>query len=415
MHGPAALALILTLSLSASLRAGQVGSSVEVAPKAEGTRSQLLASAAWCEGAKMWLVAWREGYLNEDASDIWCARFSADGRALDPAGVRLTEGLGLKSRPAVASDGKGFLVVWEDFRNGKDWDVYGAAVSADGKSAAKNGFLVAGGEHNQMRPDVTFCKGSYLVAWMGFTKAYGIYGVRVSGDGKLQDSAPQALALPAGNDHVITPALGANAEALLLAMTPLRVQYSGSCLAVKALDASSGKPVGSSQAPSANAPVAAPNCLGGESVRSPAIAVGKGEAIIAIYCPSPRAAVLVFRSDMSGAIAAKGPSVGSPRLHGQHHGALSVGSPSAPSDRQGLAFDGTNYLLVADCAEKTSSIKGWVVASDGKPGAEFLVSEGSAANCLSPAAAAGPAGSVLVVYSEVRGADDTKVVARVVK
>ena len=398
-------AMVVSLALTASAHAAQVGPSVEVAPKAEGTRSQLLASVAWCEGPKCWLVAWREGYLNEDSSDIWCARVSADGKALDPAGVRLTEGPGLKSRPAVASDGKGFLVVWEDMRNSKDWDVYGAQVSADGKPTGKNGFLVAGGEHNQMRPCVTFSKGNYFVAWMGFEKNYGIYGVRVSGEGKLLDSDPLALALPAsGNVQNITPALGANGEAMMLALTPVRMAYSTSYLAAKALDASSGKPIGSPQQAGVdwNKMGSGPCSVGGEGTRSPVMALGKSEATIAINASEPGSGrspvVRVYRTDMTGAIADKGCSVS-----------------KNSGDRQGLAFDGANYLLVSDGVDKTSKVKGWVITPDGKPGAEFLVSEGSNKNCLSPAAAAGPAGATLVVYSEVRGADDTKVIARIVK
>jgi hypothetical protein len=135
------LALPLGLVLAAAAgQAAEVGPAVEVASKAEGTRYQTWASAAWSEGAKAWLVAWREGYLNEPetGSDIWCGRVSADpstgsGQAvkvLDPAGIRLTKGKGLKDRPRVASDGKGWLVVWEDLSNGKDWDVRGSLRKA---------------------------------------------------------------------------------------------------------------------------------------------------------------------------------------------------------------------------------------------------------------------------------------------
>jgi hypothetical protein len=393
------LSVLFTLSVAA--QASQVGPALDVSPKAEGTRSQLLASAAWCEESKTWLVAWREGYLNEDVSDIWCARIAADGKALDPQGVRLTDGPGIKSRPVAVSDGKGFLVVWEDFRNGKDWDVYGAQVSADGKPAGKNGFLVAGGEHNQARPTATFSKGSYLVAWMGFTKSYGIHGARVSSDGKVQEASPLALPTEA-NQSVITPALGANGDTLLLAVAPVWKIYVTSYLAVKPLDASSGKPAGTPQMPAVNRntmQTAACN-LCWEGTRSPAIAVGKNESILAIngIVPGSGAPCLkVFRADKAGVMGDKGVSMG------------------MVCERPCLVFDGANYLLVVDSMEKTSKIKGWVVTPDGQLGASLLISEGADKTCLSPAAASGPEGATLVVYSEVRGSDDTKVVARVVK
>jgi hypothetical protein len=101
---------------------------VDVAPKVEGTRCQSDPSAAWCEGGKCWLVAWTEGYENEEMTEIWCARLGIDGKALDPAGIRLAKGKGLRGQAGVASDGKGFLVVWHDLRNGKARNICGTNV-----------------------------------------------------------------------------------------------------------------------------------------------------------------------------------------------------------------------------------------------------------------------------------------------
>jgi hypothetical protein len=206
MHRTGSLVLLLGLALTAAPGfAAEMTAPAEVAPQAQGTRSQTWASAAWSAGAKCWLVAWREGFLNEPVSDIWCARVSADGKALDPAGIRLTKGQGLKDRPRVASDGKGFLVVWEDLSNGKDWDVRGARVSGEGKVLDAEGFLVAGGDpaspassaaagHNQARPDVAFAKGNYFAVWQGFVDdGYGVYGARISPDGKVLDAQPAEI------------------------------------------------------------------------------------------------------------------------------------------------------------------------------------------------------------------------------
>ena len=84
-----------------------VGPPVDVAPDVEGTRLQKWPCAAWCESAECWLVVWREGDIAEQRTDIRCARVSAEGKALDPAGIRITSAAGLKDHAAVASDGTG--------------------------------------------------------------------------------------------------------------------------------------------------------------------------------------------------------------------------------------------------------------------------------------------------------------------
>jgi hypothetical protein len=47
-------------------------------------------------------------------------------------------------------------------------------------------------------------------------------------------------------------------------------------------------------------------------------------------------------------------------------------------------------------------------------GQAFVIGEGRW-NCLSPAACAGPKGACLVAYADVRGPDEVKLVARIVK
>jgi hypothetical protein len=175
--------------------ASEPESAVDVAAKSEATRAQTWASLAWCEAGKCWLAAWREGYLNEPekGTDIWCARISGDGKPLDPAGIRLAGGKGLKDRPRIASDGKSFFVVWEDLRDGiavggKGWDVYGADGKVAGIATA-----IAGGNGNQCRPDVAFAGGHYLVAWHAFGGNYSVPCVRVAPDGKVLDATPNLL------------------------------------------------------------------------------------------------------------------------------------------------------------------------------------------------------------------------------
>jgi hypothetical protein len=95
----------------------------------------------------------------------------------------------------VAFDGTNFLVVWQDFRSGKRYDIYAARVSPHGEVLDPNGLPVAAGAYNQGRPGVAFAGGRYLVVWMDARRypVYGIFAARVTPAGKVLD--PQGLAL----------------------------------------------------------------------------------------------------------------------------------------------------------------------------------------------------------------------------
>lgn len=167
---------------------------VAVAPPAE-FRPQYFAHVAWSPAANFWLVVWQDGDPTEDgtaegrAQDIFAARVSADGKILDAKPIEVAAVKGAQQRPRVASDGRDFLVVWHDLRGGKDWDVYAARVSADGKVLDEGGCPVADGEHNQCFPDLVFAGGNCYVAWLDMRHwpEYRVYGGRLSPQGQLID------------------------------------------------------------------------------------------------------------------------------------------------------------------------------------------------------------------------------------
>ena len=149
-------------------------------------------------GAGVFLVAWSDGSRQADqpAADIYCARIdAATGKPLDPQGICVCSAADLQQWPAVAFDGKNFLVVWQDFRSGKHYDIYAARVSPQGKVLDRDGLAVSAGPHNEARPAVAFAAGNYAVVWMDARQypVYGIYCARVSPDGQLLDKEPIAL------------------------------------------------------------------------------------------------------------------------------------------------------------------------------------------------------------------------------
>lgn len=144
-------------------------------------------------GKSVFLAVWAEGERStiQNGSDIYCARIdSATGISLDPAGIKICGAAYNQSHPSIAYDGTNFLVVWEDFRNGRNYSVYGARVTEAGQVLDEDGFLISGiSDSNAVRPRVAFGNGNYFVVWNDARRypVYGVWGTRVSTQGVVLD------------------------------------------------------------------------------------------------------------------------------------------------------------------------------------------------------------------------------------
>jgi hypothetical protein len=150
-----------------------------------------------------YLVAWQSGRLapgdlreglNFNGDIVGC-RVGKDGKSLGATPFVICEAADLQEQPQAASNGDVFLVVWQDLRNGKDWDVYASRVTTDGKVLDKDGFMVSGGAHNQALPRVVWDGKTFVVVWQDFrsNRFYEVFGARVDTDGKVLD--PQGFAV----------------------------------------------------------------------------------------------------------------------------------------------------------------------------------------------------------------------------
>ncbi len=101
-----------------------------------------------------------------------------------------------QGRPSVASDGKDFLVVWEDhrafFESGTG--LWGARVRGDGTVLDPAGIALSSLPSSAANPTVTHGGGSYLVAW---AEEQQLFARRVGGDGGLLESAALELTVTA--------------------------------------------------------------------------------------------------------------------------------------------------------------------------------------------------------------------------
>ena len=134
-----------------------------------------------------YMVVWGD---NRRGCDIYGARLTTSGVVLDTAGIPISTADGDQWFPSITFDGRNYLVVWADKRNGFDSDIYGARVSTSGVVLDTLGIPISTVPFNQSQPSVAFDGTNYLVVWQDGRSGYShIYGARVSTSGVVLDTA----------------------------------------------------------------------------------------------------------------------------------------------------------------------------------------------------------------------------------
>jgi len=150
------------------------------------TSATQYASKAAFDGANF-LVVW-EDYRN-DEGDIYGVRVTPNGVVLDPAGIPIATTPGEQYSPAVAFDGTNYLVVWGDYRNWQD-DIYGARVTPSGVVLDPDGIQITSSEMDEVSPAIAYDGRNYLVVWNFVdweNEKFDIYGARVTPEGNVLD------------------------------------------------------------------------------------------------------------------------------------------------------------------------------------------------------------------------------------
>lgn len=149
-------------------------------PLSTATTTQHYPSLAW-DGAHF-LVAWAD-WRSAIYADIYGARVSPAGEVVDPEGILIFSAPDQQSHPAVAWDGKSFMVAWGDYSCGEARcsDIYGARVNSAGEVLDRAGIPIATGAFYQDYPSVAGSGAQFLIVWHdgAFARA-DIYGVLLS-------------------------------------------------------------------------------------------------------------------------------------------------------------------------------------------------------------------------------------------
>ena len=138
------------------------------------------------------LVVWEDNRSGSGWYDIYGTRVTPAGTLLDSAGIVISPAIYDQLAPDVSFDGANYLVVWEDVRNAITWDIYGARVTPERVVLDPSGIAISRAEGDQGSPAVGFDDANFLVAWEDFGNGidWDIYGARVTPAGVVCDSWP---------------------------------------------------------------------------------------------------------------------------------------------------------------------------------------------------------------------------------
>ncbi|MFZ5468932.1 MAG: putative Ig domain-containing protein [Myxococcota bacterium] len=159
-------------------------------------------------GAGQHFLTWTDT-RRQAAPDVFGTRMGTDLSLRDGTGFPVALSGNAQTGVAVASDGAGYLLVWEDDRNGTQ-DIMGARVDSEGNLLDATGFSINTGVGAQYDPSVVFGGGSYLVAYVNQGVTLDIVAQRVDPAGTLKDTSPFVIAGGATDQSEPAVAFGGN-------------------------------------------------------------------------------------------------------------------------------------------------------------------------------------------------------------
>lgn len=384
------ISMLLTL-LTASL-AARAGDSLSAETLLAGHEATQAHAPVAAFGKEVFLVVWEAG--RSEKADIVGLRLDKSGKPLDVKPFVISGAKDCQERPRVAFGGGVFLVVWQDLRNGKDWDVYAARVTPEGKVLDPEGIAVSAEACNQCQPAACFDGKAFQILWrdMRDGKDYDCFGARVSSEGKsLDDSGAlvQGRFKGAYNDYIGAPGVGATPDGKVVGAARLE--------ALSFWTIRDNKGGGKAQ----SAPKRTEKMPGQEQGWAPAFA-SDGKKLLAVFTtfrPVSRGGA----SPGSGAILVD-PATGAPgeivHVSSQELWASCIRNPS-------VAWDGKTYVVAWDMKRSTprpanksyDAVSLRRISADGKPlDADMDVAGEADSPAYHPTAASDGAGTTLIAY-----------------
>ena len=156
-------ALVLVLLVSSLISTGAAGSSRQRAQSNLTPGAQRYPDVA--TNGRDYLVVWQdERFPNE--THVYGTRVTSGGRVLDPGGIPIGASPSVQYAPSVAWDGRNYIVAWIDGTGSPEGDDLKAArVSPAGVVLDRTPIAVATAPHGQGPPELAWTGKSTLVVW----------------------------------------------------------------------------------------------------------------------------------------------------------------------------------------------------------------------------------------------------------
>jgi hypothetical protein len=149
--------------------------------------------------------------------DIYGARVDLSGDVLDSGGILVSSARAGSWAPAIATDGVGYLVAWEQMMNGSPVDVYCARLSSEGDLLDRESIPVAVADGAQRGPAIAFDGANYMIAWEDRSHSPPgavVRYTRISRDGKVLD--PPGIPVPSTPGDQSAPCIAFNGTDYLI-------------------------------------------------------------------------------------------------------------------------------------------------------------------------------------------------------
>ena len=149
-----------------------------------------------------------------DGGDVYAERMAQDGTVLDPVAIPVGVAAAGQEAPEATFDGQNYFTVWQDRRDGQ-LDVYGARVDPSGAVLDVGGFPIASSTETEAFPTVASNGTVSLVVWyQGSSANWDTYGARVAPNGDVLD--PNGFLIAGGLGSQIGPVVASDGTDFLV-------------------------------------------------------------------------------------------------------------------------------------------------------------------------------------------------------